>query len=71
MNNRINVLLSVKHSNVTLKHGNTLRSHLWNTGGEERFKAITPLYYHDANAAILRYDVTDMKTFKNLEDWVK
>ena len=26
-------------------------------GGEERFRAMAPLYYRDANAAILVYDV--------------
>jgi len=56
---------------VTLKNGMIMRLHLWDTGGEERFKAMTPLYYRDANAAILVYDVTDMKSFKSLEDWVR
>ena len=77
VNNRINETYEVTiggaylQQKVTLKNGSTLRLHLWDTGGEERFKAMTPLYYRDANAAILVYDVSDMKTFRSLEDWVK
>jgi GTPase SAR1 family protein len=29
-------------------------------GGEERFRAMAPLYYRDANAAILVYDVKNV-----------
>ncbi len=45
--------------------------HLWDTGGEERFRAMAPLYYRDANAAILVFDVTDPKSFKSIEYWHK
>jgi small GTP-binding protein len=56
---------------VTLKNGTSVKLHLWDTGGEERFRSMAPLYYRDASAAILVYDVQDAKTFKNLEYWIK
>ena len=56
---------------VQLKGGNSLRLHLWDTGGEERFRAMTPLYYRDANAAILVYDVTDVNSFRSLDYWIR
>lgn len=56
---------------LTLKDGSTLKLHLWDTGGEERFRAMTPLYYRDANAAILVYDVTDPNSFKSLDYWIR
>ncbi len=56
---------------MTLKNGVQLKLHLWDTGGEERFKAMAPLYYRDANAAILVYDVTEAKTYKSIDYWLK
>lgn len=32
---------------------------------------MTPLYYRDANAAILVYDITTKETFKKVEKWVE
>jgi len=39
---------------------------MWDTGGEERFRAMAPLYYRDANAAVLVYDIKDVKTFDSV-----
>jgi small GTP-binding protein len=41
------------------------------TGGSERFRAMTPLYYRDAAAAIITYDVTQEKSFKGVKYWVE
>lgn len=56
---------------LRLRGGKSLRLHLWDTGGEERFKAMTPFYYRDADAAVLVYDVTNIKSFWSLEYWVR
>eukprot|EP01017_Pseudomicrothorax_dubius_P002623 TRINITY_DN10159_c0_g1_i1.p1 TRINITY_DN10159_c0_g1~~TRINITY_DN10159_c0_g1_i1.p1 ORF type:complete len:227 (-),score=60.32 TRINITY_DN10159_c0_g1_i1:117-737(-) len=56
---------------VEVRPGQSVRMHFWDTGGEERFRAMAPLYYRDATVAILVYDVTDAKTFKSLEYWIK
>ena len=56
---------------IVLKNGKPLKMHLWDTGGEERFRAMAPLYYRDANAAILVYDVSDAKSFSSIEFWLK
>eukprot|EP01017_Pseudomicrothorax_dubius_P020588 TRINITY_DN2240_c0_g1_i2.p1 TRINITY_DN2240_c0_g1~~TRINITY_DN2240_c0_g1_i2.p1 ORF type:complete len:195 (+),score=33.74 TRINITY_DN2240_c0_g1_i2:113-697(+) len=59
------------NKSIDLKSGQTVRLHLWDTGGEERFRAMAPLYYRDASVAILVYDVLDAKSFKSLEYWIK
>ncbi len=56
---------------MTLKTGGQLTLHLWDTGGEERFRAMAPLYYRDANAAVLVYDVQEAKSFESLNFWLK
>ena len=55
---------------VTLKKGISLKMHLWDTGGEERFRAMAPLYYRDANAAVLVYDVSNKASFDSIQYWL-
>jgi Ras-related protein Rab-5C len=56
---------------VTLKNGEIMKLHLWDTGGEERFRSMASLYYRDADAVVLTYDITDMVTFKSIDYWLK
>lgn len=56
---------------VPLSKGGSITLHLWDTGGEERFRAMAPLYYRDANAAVLVYDVQDPKSLDSLNYWLK
>jgi len=36
---------------------------IWDTAGQERFHALGPIYYRDADAALLVYDITDAEVF--------
>jgi len=56
---------------VAIGTGQRIKLHIWDTGGEERYKAMAPLYYRDAQAALLVYDVTDARTFQSLDYWVR
>jgi len=42
---------------------------LWDTAGQEKFNALTNIYYRDAKGAILVYDVTIKETFQKVEKW--
>lgn len=35
-----------------------------------RYRSIMPLYYRDAQVALLVYDVTDMSSFNDLNYWI-
>ncbi|NXN07007.1 RAB13 protein, partial [Indicator maculatus] len=41
------------------------------TAGQERFKTITTAYYRGAVGIILVYDITDAKSFENIQNWMK
>lgn len=56
---------------VPLGNGESARVTIWDTAGQERFHALGPLYYRDADAAMLVYDITDEASFKRVQDWVK
>ena len=36
---------------------------IWDTAGQEKFDALTKMYFQGADVAIIVYDVTDEETF--------
>ncbi len=44
---------------------------IWDLGGQESFKSLRKLYLEGANGALLVYDVTNIKTYEKLNDWIK
>ena len=56
---------------VKLKNGDILKLHIWDTGGQEKFRSMAELYYKDAVAAILVYDVSNPETLESLDYWIK
>ena len=43
---------------------------IWDTAGQERFRSLMPLYYRDAAAAILVYDVSKPSSYECLTHWL-
>jgi small GTP-binding protein len=44
---------------------------IWDTAGQERFHALGPIYYRNADGAVLVYDITDADTLEKVKLWVK
>lgn len=44
---------------------------LWDTAGQERFHALAPMYYRNADGAIIVYDITDADTLRKVRTWAK
>ena len=49
----------------------TCKLQLWDTGGQERFGHIRPMYYQGALGAVLVYDVTNYASFEHLPQWIE
>ena len=56
---------------VVLNNGAIVKLHIWDTSGQERFRAMTNLYYRDAQVAILTYDITSESSFTGIEFWIE
>jgi Ras-related protein Rab-21 len=50
--------------------GNPVELSIWDTAGQERFHALGPIYYRDADGALLVYDITDTESFVKVKKWV-
>ncbi|KAF5744025.1 ras-related protein RABA2a-like [Tripterygium wilfordii] len=51
--------------------GRTIKAQIWDTAGEERYRAITSAYSRDALGALLVYDVTKPTTFEKMSRWLR
>lgn len=49
------------------KLGKNLLLDIWDTAGQEKYKALTKFFYKDAAVCILVYDITRKETFDNLK----
>eukprot|EP01067_Filipodium_phascolosomae_P002578 Filipodium_phascolosomae@DN242_c0_g1_i1.p1 len=56
---------------VRLKDGAQLKLHIWDTGGQERFRAMLPLYYRDSAGALIVFDVTSAPSFDAVKFWAE
>jgi len=43
---------------------------IWDTAGQERFQSLGVAFYRGADACALCYDLTDNKSFDNLDSWM-
>ncbi|CAJ0919983.1 unnamed protein product, partial [Mesorhabditis belari] len=43
---------------------------IWDTAGQERFRSMVPIYLRKTDVAILVYDITDIRSFDQLNTWV-
>ncbi|KAG5654763.1 hypothetical protein H0H81_003771 [Sphagnurus paluster] len=48
-----------------------LRYEIWDTAGQERFHSLAPMYYRNAQAAVVVYDITKATSLEKAKSWVK
>uniref|UniRef100_UPI00398F55FC ras-related protein Rab-7b-like isoform X2 n=1 Tax=Pristiophorus japonicus TaxID=55135 RepID=UPI00398F55FC len=49
----------------------SVKLQIWDTGGQERFKALVSSYSKGSDGCVLTFDVTDQDSFYALEGWRK
>ncbi len=50
--------------------GHKIKAQIWDTAGQEKYKAITGAYYKGSKGAFVVYDITRKETFASVERWV-
>ena len=64
--------IGVQFSSKTLTLEDTVvKVQVWDTAGQDKYRAITSNYYRGAHGALLVYDITRIDTFKRLDIWLK
>ena len=62
--------LDYRFKKMTLENQEVATVQIWDTAGQDRFRAITKNYYKGAHGILLIYDVTNQKSFDNVKNWV-
>jgi Ras-related protein Rab-11A len=44
---------------------------IWDTGGQERFSSIRPMYYRGSLGSLLIFDLTSYESFEHLPQWIE
>jgi len=55
--------------NVELQDGKKIIFHFWDTAGQEKYRSLTKIFYKDAHVVVLVYDITNLKSFKEMKDY--
>ena len=48
---------------IALDDSTTVKFEIWDTAGQERYKSLAPMYYRNANCAVVVYDITQAVCF--------
>jgi small GTP-binding protein len=43
---------------------------IWDTAGQELYRSLTPVYYRNATAAVIVFDVSVRETFDQVQNWI-
>ena len=62
---------AVFHTHEIETDDKTISLQIWDTAGQEQYRAIGPIYYRDSNAAIAVFDLTERNTMESLSEWIK
>ena len=48
----------------------TFNISLWDVSGQDKFRSIANMYFRDADAALILYDITNRKSFEAVQSWI-
>ena len=49
--------------------GKSIKFEIWDTAGQEKYRALTKIFYKDAHVAILLYDITNRISFEEIQKY--
>ena len=49
--------------------GKSIKFEIWDTAGQEKYRALTKIFYKDAGVAILVYDITRKESFDEIKNY--
>ncbi|KAI9310905.1 ras family-domain-containing protein [Dichotomocladium elegans] len=55
---------------ISLDGKTTVKFEIWDTAGQERYKSLAPMYYRNANCAVVVYDISQASSLEKAKAWV-
>ena len=69
MSSSITTIGTDKFSRIEKIKGREIKLNIWDTAGQERFKSLSPMFLKGSNIVILVYDITNQKSFDEIESF--
>ena len=60
-----------RSKSVKIDEKTELKINLWDTAGQEKFHSLTQMYVQDAAGVLIVYDLTQKKSFEDVQLWLK
>ena len=73
-NSRPTIGVEFFQKSISLNVKNTqeqVKLQIWDTAGQERFRSMASNYYRHAYGVLIVYDITEKRTFENIDNWLK
>ena len=65
------ITIGVDFATKIVTHNNKVyKIQLWDTAGQELFRAITRSHYRNVSGCIIVYDITNKKSFESIDYWI-
>ena len=68
-NDEVNLCYFTKTMIFNKANGKTIKYEIWDTAGQEKYRALAKVYYKNAGVAILVYDITRKETFDEIKNY--
>jgi small GTP-binding protein len=70
--NATSATINVEFATKTFKVQNkAVKVQLWDTAGQEQYRAVTRSYYRFARGALIVYDITSQSSFEKVNSWLQ
>lgn len=63
--------VAFKRKKVDINDKISIELHIWDFGGEEKYRTLFPSYCNGASAALILYDITNKESLDDVKNWVK
>jgi small GTP-binding protein len=63
--------VAFKRKKVDVNDKFNIELHIWDFGGEEKYRTLFPSYCNGASAALILYDLTNKESLNDVKNWVK
>ena len=55
---------------LKMKNGKIVKTRIWDTSGQEKYKSITTAHYNQSAGALLFFSLDDLDSFKDVIGWI-
>ena len=70
-NDEYEASIGVDFFSKTIKYkGKTIKLQIWDSAGQEKFRSLIPNYIRGSSLVFIVYDITNRKSFENLQSWI-